>query len=379
MPGPLARPIILSDEHRAKLESIVRAHGAAQAAVRRARIILLAADGCSNAEIARKIGTTEDTVRVWRGRWADTPTPKSLRDRRRSGRPPLVEAATRATLISLACQRPEDGDRRPFRDIWTQASLQAALKVETGVTLSTSEIGRILRAREIRPHRVKMWLQSQDPAFREKVDVICQLYTSPPAGTTVLCVDEKRLFAHRRRPGVRPCAPNQPCRKEFVYSRHGSSVLMATFDIATGNVFGHCNATRTGNDLVEFMEQVAARYPGPVVVIWDNLNVHYDGKAGRWAAFNARHDKRFTFVYTPKHASWVNQVEIWFSILERRVLRNGSFANVDEVVERTLGYIDHWNADEAHPFNWTFRGTRDFRTRTDLGFHARSPHRLLAS
>lgn len=114
-------------------------------------------------------------------------------------------------------------------------------------------------------------------------------------------------------------------------------------------------------------------------MIWDNLNVHYDGKARRWSAFNERYGHRFTFVYTPKHASWVNQVEIWFSILERRVLRNGSFANVAEVVERTTGYIDHWNSEEAHPFNWTFRGTRDFRTRTDLGFHACSPHRLLAS
>ena len=154
---------------------------------------------------------------------------------------------------------------------------------------------------------------------------------------------------------------------------------MATFDIATGTVFGHCNPTRTGPDLVEFMEKVAARYPGPVVVIWDNLNVHYDGKDGRWAEFNSRHDDRFTFVYTPKHASWVNQVEIWFSILERRVLRNGTFGSVDAVVDRTLGYIDHWNEHEVHPFNWTFRGTRDFRVRSDLGIHARPAHRLLAS
>ena len=369
----------MCDEHREKLETVVRAHLAPQVVVRRARIILLAAEGLSNAHIARTVGTTTDTVRLWRGRWADDPRPESLRDLPRSGRPPSIEAAVRATLISLACERPEDGDRRPFRDIWTQASLQAALAAKTGVKLSTSEIGRILRAREIRPHRVRMWLQSQDPEFREKVDVICGLYTRPPAGTTVLCMDEKRLFAHRRRPGVRPCGPNRPCRKEFVYSRHGSSVLMATFDIGTGEVFGHCNATRTGDDLVAFMERVAAHYPGPVVVIWDNLNVHFDGKKSRWSRFNRRHGGRFSFVYTPKHASWVNQIEIWFSILERRVLRNGTFDSVEHIEDRTLGYIDHWNTYEVHPFNWTFRGTRDFKPRTDLGVHARSPHRLLAS
>ncbi len=113
-------------------------------------------------------------------------------------------------------------------------------------------------------------------------------------------------------------------------------------------------------------------------VVWDNLNVHYDGEPMRWTEFNKRHGGRFRFVHTPKHASWVNQVEIWFSILERRLLRNGSFGSVDAVVERTLGYVDHWNEHERHPFEWTFRGTRDFRPRSDFGIHARATHRLLA-
>ena len=290
-----------------------------------------------------------------------------------------MKASTRATLISLACERPDDGDRRPLRDVWTQRALQQALQSETGVRLSTSEIGRILRAREIRPHHVKMWLQSQDPEFPAKVDRVCELYVSPPPDETVLCMDEKRLFAHRRRPGLRPCKPNQPCRKEFVYSRHGSSVLLATFNIADGEVFAQCNPTRKGEDLVAFMEAVAERYPGKVTVIWDNLNVHFDGKDARWTRFNQRHGGRFTFVHTPKHASWVNQIEIWFSILERRVLRNGSFGSVHAVVKSTLEYTEFWNEREAHPFNWTFRGTRDLQPRNDYGIHARSPHRLLAS
>ena len=302
MPGPAARPVVLSDEHRKTLEAVVRAQGAAQAAVRRARVVLLAADGMANAHIARMVGVNEDTVRLWRGRFADHPDPTALRDRPRSGRPPVVQPSTRASLISLACERPEDDDRRPFREVWTQGALQEALEEKTGVRLSTSEIGRILRAREIRPHRVRMWLQSQDPEFGPKVDRVCGLYVSPPPGATVLCMDEKRLFAHRRRPGLRACGPNRPCRKEFVYSRHGSSVLLATFNIADGEVFARCNPTRTGEDLVEFMEAVARRYPGEVYVVWDNLNVHYDGKQERWTEFNRRHGGRFRFVYTPKHA-----------------------------------------------------------------------------
>lgn len=105
------------------------------------------------------------------------------------------------------------------------------------------------------------------------------------------------------------------------------------------------------------MEAVARRVPGPVVVIWDQLNVHTDGPSKRWTEFNARHGGRFTFVHTPKHASWLNQVECWFSILERRLLRHGSFPDVDAVNARVEGFIGHWNEHEAHPFNWTFRGS----------------------
>ncbi|MBN2797606.1 MAG: transposase [Deltaproteobacteria bacterium] len=120
-----------------------------------------------------------------------------------------------------------------------------------------------------------------------------------------------------------------------------------------------------------FMEQVAERYRGPVVILWDNLNVHYDGRAQRWTRYNARHDNRFTFAHTPKHASWVNQVVV----LQRRVPRNGSFGSVQAFEERTLGDIAHWNDHEGHPFNWTFRGTRDLRSRRDHGPHARCIHR----
>ncbi len=224
-----------------------------------------------------------------------------------------------------------------------------------------------------------MWLNSQDPDFGPKIDRVCKLYTNPPQGVTVLCVDEKRLFAHLRTPGLQPAKPGRSCRKEFEYSRHGSSVLLAAFDIQTGKVFAQCRERRTGDDLVDFMESVARSIEGQVVIIWDNLNVHHDGKGQRWTRFNERHGGRFTFVHTPKHASWTNQVEIWFSILERRVLRHGSFATVAAVNVRTTGFITHWNAHEAAPFRWTFRGTRDLKPRSGLGANARTPHRFLAS
>jgi transposase len=338
------------------VEQLARSQSGSVREVRRARIISLACKGMSNGEIAGVVGCTEKTARLWRGRFAADPRLESLQDQPRSGRPRVVPVTVRAKLISLACSRAHDKDKRPFHDLWTRPLLQSALLRETGVKLSISEIGRTLGRFEVRPHRTRMWLKSQDPQFDEKCRRVCGLYLNPTADTTVLSIDEKRLFAHERVTPLRPARLGSPCQKEFQYRRNGTSTLLAAFNVGSGEVFGECRPTRKGEDLVDFMEAVAKRVPGNVVVIWDNLNVHYDGKDQRWTRFNERHGGRFTFVYTPKHASWLNQVEVWFSILERRILRNGSYASVDELVERTTGFIDHWNQDEAHPFRWTFRG-----------------------
>ncbi len=194
-----------------------------------------------------------------------------------------------------------------------------------------------------------------DPEFRPKVARICDLYLEPPPGATVVCVDEKTCIQalERKHPG-RPAAPGRHGRREFEYIRHGTRALIAGFDVRTGQIFGQLRSRRTASDLDEFMDGLARRYPrGLVYVVWDNLNIHH-GEA--WERFNARLGGRFHFVYTPKHASWVNQVEIWFGILHRRILKHGDFATAAAMVERVEAFIRHWNQVEAHPFHWTFRG-----------------------
>ncbi len=357
MPGPAALPLSVPPALRSELQQLAQSRMGAVSLAQRAQIVLLASQGWPNARIARRVGCTEKTVRLWRGRFAASPCLESLEDLPRSGRPHIVPVHVRAKLISLACTRAHDKDKRPFRDLWTRATLQRALLAETGVKLSVSEIGRTLSRFEVRPHRTRMWLKSQDPKFDEKARRVCDIYLDPPPGSTVLCIDEKRLFAHERLTPLRPARLGSPCQEEFQYRRNGTSTLLAAFDIRTGRVMGECRPTRKGDDLVEFMESIAEKVPGEVIVIWDNLNVHYDGKDKRWTRFNERHGDRFTFVYTPKHASWLNQIEVWFSILERRILRHGSYRSVDELVERTMGFIAHWNEAEAHPFRWTFRGS----------------------
>jgi transposase len=316
--------------------------------------LLLAAQGVGNGEISRRLRITDDMARKWRDRFVANRSLDSLDDLPRSGRPAEVPVEVRCQLIQIACERADD-EQAPFRDVWTHNALGLALAQDTGWHLSLSEIGRILRTADLRPHRMRLWLHSPDPDFQTKARAVCRLYTQPPGGATVLCIDEKTCIqaVSRRFPG-RPAAPGRLGRFEFEYKRHGTVTLLAAFDVRTGKIYGECRARRTAADLAEFMETVARQHPtGDVYIVWDNLNIHH-GEA--WEKFNAAHGGRFHFVYTPKHASWVNQIEIWFGIMQRRILRRGHFTSKASLVERIEGFVAYWNANEAHRFNWKFRG-----------------------
>ncbi len=346
---------MISAEVKADITRLANSTKAAHRLVVRAGIVLHAVAGKTDAEVAALMRVSARTVGEWRRRFAADPREEALHDAKRSGRPPRVALATRLEVIKLACERP-DGDKAPFREVWTQQALADALLAETGVSLGRSEVGRILRNEGLRPHLTRQWLHSPDPLFAEKVARICDLYLAPPPGAVVLCVDEKPMQALARKHPTR-IGPGAVVRREFEYVRHGTCALLGGFDIVSGEVVGEVVPHRDADALVAYMHRVAAHYPDREVhVVWDNLNIHYDGKDARWTDFNREHGGRFRFVYTPLHASWVNQVEVWFSILERRVLRHGSFGDVPHLAEVVLAFVRHWNAVEAHPFRWTFRG-----------------------
>jgi transposase len=321
--------------------------------VERAKIIVLAERGQSNYATARELGITEVTVCKWRRRFESRPKLSSLRDAQRSGRPTHFTPEQRADVVRIACERPKDC-KASFRDVWTIGSLREVVERELGETISRSEVWRILQCHGVRPHRVRGWLHSSDPEFKSKVKAICTIYVDPPEDATVLCIDEKTgIQALEQNYPLRRASRQGPGRREFEYTRHGTVTLIGAFDVKTGEVFGRCER-RTGDNLVGFLELLAQRYPtGPVYVVWDNLNVH---TGERWVLFNQRHGNRFHFLYTPKHASWVNQIELWFSILQRRVIRHGSFRTRDALRRAIRGFIAHWNMVEAHPFRWRFRG-----------------------
>lgn len=353
--GPRARAVLIPLLERPRLRDLASSRCAPFEEVRRARAILLLGAGVSVAETARGVGWSDRTVRKWRARWDAVPRAESLKDRDRSGRPRRITAETRCDVIQLACDAP-DKLLTPFRDTWTQAALAVAVKLRTKVEISRSSVQRILSAEGLKPHRVRPWLHSPDPDFRAKVARICALYRNPPEDAVVLCVDEKPLQALERR-FVDTRGADGVVRRDFEYRRHGIGHLLAAYNVRTGEVTSQVVDSRDAASLVAFMSSVARRYRGKrIIVVWDNLNIHFDGKDERWSRFNAHRGGRFEFVYTPLHASWVNQVELWFSVLQRRVIRNGSFDHRGRIRSEVEAFVRYWNLYEKKPFRWTFDG-----------------------
>lgn len=353
------RPPSIALQTRAALVQIACARPTPELA--RERIQARAADAQQQRAAAKKrlrrAETAERRAAACRDRRAGE---LSLRDQRRAAASEVKRARRELAVAELALTTARRDAvqatkefRASFAATWTQPALQAELERVTGETMSLSEVRRTLSCSGLRPHRVRMWLHSPDPNFTTKARAICDLYLNPPENAVVLCVDEKTGMQVRSDLHPIHLSRSQQLRREFEYTRHGTKTLIAAFNTSTGEVIGRC-WRRTSDGVVLFLEELAKRYPmGDVYVVWDNLNVH-SGLA--IDAFNGRQGGRFHFVYTPLHASWMNQVEIWFSILQRRVLRHGSFASGPDLEAAVMSFINGWNNVERRPFRWRFRG-----------------------
>lgn len=353
--GRPPRKVSLEAVHRQELDRRVRAATSTQREALRARIILACEPGASAQQIARKIGVHPRTVERWRSRFLRAGL-EDLQDAPRSGHKPKFGPVSHLELIALACEPVTGNDgrtRRTHEDLRQEAIVRGIVE-----SISRSSVQRILADADLRPHLVQGWVHSPDPHFREKVTEITDLYLNPQPESVVLSIGEKTgMQALERRFPDHPPAPHQKARREFEYTRHGTQSLFCSFEVHTGRVVESCGDTRTAEDLERFMETIATQYPtGTVHVVWDNLNIHYDGPCHRWTNFNHRHGNRFVFHYTPKHASWVNQVELFFSILQRQCLRHGSVCSTEELRAAVLTFIAYWNREKARPFRWTFTG-----------------------
>jgi transposase len=321
-------------------------------------MVLLAASGESISSIACQLGTSRSRVTEWLTRFREE-RGDGLADQPRSGRPRVLSSLERHQVVAAACQSPQAYGLA--RTVWTHQSLAEAVVAAGHVrAISSTTVGEILEEAEIRPHRIKAWCHSNDPDFQQKMRSIVRLYTSKPKGQPVLCIDEKTgMQALPRSRALVPAAAGRAGRQDFEYRRNGTRCLFACFNIGTGRVLGRCTVQRKRDDFLAFMDLVAATYRQKRVhVVLDNLNTHHDTRQGAFLTdWNRRHGTRFVFHYTPTHGSWLNQVELWFGIMTRRVLRYGNFHAPDDLVDAVEAFIEVWNAEEAHPFQWTYRGT----------------------
>jgi transposase len=344
MAAPVASALLIDDAIREPLTALARSQKAPHRLVVRARIVLATADGVPNAVIARMLSLSQDTVRTWRGRFTGSGI-AGLADRRRPGRPPRYgpEVHLRITVTS---ETPEADS------VWTHRLIAEHLG---DVGISASQIGRILADLDLKPHRVRGWLTRPDDAgFFTKATAVCDLYLHKPAGSIVVCVDEKTAIGARSRkhPGRR-AAPGQLARREFEYIRHGTVSIIAALEVHSGQVITEAISHNNSATFISFLAMLDEHLdPGLTIhLVLDNGSSHTSKATRKWLAAHPR----FQTLYTPKHASWLDQAELFFSILTRRLLRRGEFTSRQDLADKIENFTVVHNRT-AKPYRWTNDG-----------------------
>jgi len=402
--------ILLSERQGRLLEALVRRSSAPQRLVRRAQIILMLAAGKTFNQVARALGVLRQTVYKWANRWRrqarqlaegeaqersdqvlSNRLAERLLDAYRPGKPATFSPEQIVKLIAVACERPQDSGRPITR--WSSRELAAEV-VKRGIvkTITRSTVSRLLKEAKIKPHLSRYWLNAQpedEAAFDAQVRVVCALYRQAPQlhklGIHLVSTDEKtgiQALQHLYPP--KPVRAGQVARIEHEYDRHGTLCLIANFEVATGRIVApSVGPQRTEADFLAHIQQTVAQAPqDPWLFIVDNLNTPQSASLVEWvahhcgievdlgvkdshgilksmasrAAFLADPSHRVRFVYTPKHTSWLNQIEIWFSILVGRLLKRASFNSIEELHQALINFIEYFNATMAKPFKWTYAG-----------------------
>src|SRR6202162_2539416 len=323
----------------AVVEARVRAPTMEQRAVLRAQIVLLAAEGRSTRSIAREVGTMPRTVSPWRARsarggiagWDDKPRP---------GPVPKYKAEAGRRILAVLERPPPAGFAR-----WTGPLIATELG-----DVHAQYVWRFLRAQQVDLDGRKSWCESNDPKFTAKAADVVGLYMAPPENAIVICVDEKPSIQALERAQGYLKLPNGRALggHSHDYKRNGTSTLFAAFEVATGKVTAAHKKRRRRIEFLDFMNDIVAAWPDTAIhVVLDNLNTHKP-RNDHWLKLHPN----VTFHFTPPRASWLNQVEIWFSILQAKSLCDESFTSVKQLREHIDNFIDAYNAN-AKPFAWS--------------------------
>ena len=335
---PLAQLTLLKSE-REELVSMTRSRSMPQSLATRARIVLLAADGESNTDIAERLGLSKPTVGIWRKRYLAQRL-AGLYDEPRPGGPRSIRDEQIAALLRKTLRtKPKGGTH------WSCRTIAAETK------LSKSTVQRVWKAFGLQPHRQKHFKISTDPFFVEKVRDIVGLYLNPPDHAVVLCVDEKSQIQALDR-----TQPSLPMGLGYVegithgYVRHGTTTLFAALDVASGHVLTKCKQRHRHQEFLAFLRDIEKSVPEKLDVhlIVDNYATHKHASVQRWIAARPR----FHIHFTPTYSSWLNQVEIWFNIITQKAIRRGTFRSVRDLIQKIQAFVDDYNR-RCQPFAWT--------------------------
>jgi transposase len=332
--------IVLSGEQKKQLQGSIKPTTQYRF-VQRINAILLAAEGRNNREIAERVGLSAVAVSHWRTRFAKHGV-EGLNDLPRSGKPSKYGHDERLNLINVACNPPS------LKTRWTVRELAE----KTGI--SKSHLHRIMHELDLKPHQFRMWLFSSDPEFELKQADIVGLYINPPKNAFVVCLDEKTgVQAVSSSHEKLPMAPGHVEKREFGYRRHGVLALYAALKVHEGRVFARAEKRHTHVEFLSFVEDVYRKWGRrrELHFVVDNFSAHKHRDVMQWVGAH----KTVHFHFTPTHASWLNQIELWFSILSRQLLSKKDFKSVEDLTKQVLSFIEEYNV-AAKPFAWTYKG-----------------------
>jgi len=333
-------PLVLTPTERQELTAMVRSRTIAAGLAQRARVILAIADGEPYAVLSARLELSTTTLTRWRKRFDDHRL-AGLHDAPRAGRGDRLTAALEAKILALTQQRPP----APLTQ-WTTRLIGARLKV------SHMTVHRVWQRAGLQPHRLEHYVASRDPDFEQKAADVIGLYLNPPEHAIVFCIDEKTsIQALDRRDPVLPLSPGRAERHGFEYIRHGALSLYAALEVGTGRIEGMTAARHTSQEFVSFLDRVVATQSPrrEIHLIVDNFSAHKTKAVTAWLAAHPRVHMH----YTPTYSSWLNQVELWFSKIERECIARGIFTSTVDLRRKLMQYIRAHNK-HCHPFAWTY-------------------------
>jgi len=337
--GPSAEALAISSRERSELERWAQAHSTPRQWAVRARIVLLAADGVSNSEIARRLEISRPTVLSWRERFETERLDGLTWVRPGRGRKPSISAEKVRRIIDATLHtKPHDATH------WSCRTMARAQGV------SPATVQRIWDAHGLQPHRVKTFKVSRDPEFVDKLTDVVGLYLNPPDKALVLCVDEKSQIQalQRTQPGL-PLKKGRCGTLTHDYKRHGTTTLFAALNVLDGTVVGQCQARHRHQEFLKFLRRLEKKFPQRELhLILDNYGTHKHPKVRDWLAQRPR----FVLHFTPASASWLNLIERWFRELTDKRIRRGVFHSVAELKTAIEAYIDNHN-QAPRPFLWS--------------------------